>query len=77
MAYKYRSSRKKVCQFCKEGTKYIDYKNVAILKKYTTEKGKILPRRVTGCCAKHQRKLSTAIKRARYIAIMPFVAITI
>ena len=62
---------KKVCVFCgKEST--IDYKDVAKLKRYVSERGKILPRRITGNCAKHQRALTVAIKRARHIALMPY-----
>ncbi|MCR4996040.1 MAG: 30S ribosomal protein S18 [Butyrivibrio sp.] len=65
--------RKKVCVFCgKDNT--IDYKDVAKLKKYVSERGKILPRRITGNCAKHQRELTSAIKRARHLALMPYVA---
>ena len=64
--------RKKVCQMC--AGKTVDYKDVAIVSKYINEKGKILPRRATGTCAKHQRQLTTAIKRARQIALLPFVA---
>jgi len=64
--------RRKVCVFC--GKETIDYKDVAKLKKYVSERGKILPRRITGTCAKHQRELTTAVKRARHIAIMPYVA---
>ena len=66
--------RKKVCVFCAEKNAVIDYKDVAKLKKYTSERGKILPRRITGNCAKHQRALTVAIKRARHVAIMPYVA---
>jgi len=66
--------KKKVCVFCgsQEGAGVIDYKDVAKLKKYISERGKILPRRVTGTCAAHQRALTTAIKRARQIALLPF-----
>ena len=65
--------RKKVCVFCgKENV--IDYKDTATLKKYVSERGKILPRRITGTCAKHQRALTVAIKRARHVALMPYVA---
>ena len=65
--------RKKVCVFC--GTdNVIDYKDTAKLKKYVSERGKILPRRITGTCAKHQRALTVAIKRARHVALMPYVA---
>ena len=66
--------RKKVCQFCADKAESIDYKNVDILNKYVTERGKILPRRVTGTCAMHQRALTTAIKRARVVALMPYSA---
>ena len=63
--------RKKVCVFCgKENT--IDYKDAAKLKRYVSERGKILPRRITGNCAKHQRALTSAVKRARHLAIMPY-----
>ncbi len=66
--------KKRVCTFCAEKTNTIDYKDANKLKKYVSERGKILPRRVTGNCAKHQRKVTTAIKRARHIAILPYVA---
>jgi small subunit ribosomal protein S18 len=69
-----RRPRKKVCQFCQEKTTHIDYKDLGRLKKYTTERGKILPRRITGACAKHQRMVTRAIKRARSIALLPYVA---
>ena len=65
-------TRKKVCQFCADRAEFIDYKDVAKLKKCMTERSKILPRRVTGCCAYHQRELTTAIKRARNMAILTF-----
>ena len=64
--------RKKVCIFCGKDN-VIDYKDSAKLKKFVSERGKILPRRITGNCAKHQRELTTAIKRARQFAIMPYV----
>ena len=64
--------RKKVCIFCVEKTETIDYKDVAKLKKYVTEKGKMLPRRMTGVCAAHQRILANAIKNARMVALLPF-----
>ena len=66
--------RKKVCQFCADNSEAIDYKDVEKLKKYVTERGKILPRRITGTCAKHQRELTTAVKRARIVALLPYVA---
>ncbi|MCM1285506.1 MAG: 30S ribosomal protein S18 [Acetobacter sp.] len=69
-----RKSRKKVCVFCVEKVEEIDYKDVTRLKRFVSERAKILPRRVTGTCAKHQRELTTAIKRARHIAILPYSA---
>ncbi len=69
-----RKSRRKVCQFCVDKCEYIDYKDASKLKRYTSERAKILPRRVTGTCAKHQRELTIAIKRARQIAILPYSA---
>ena len=68
-----KTSRKKVCGFCADKLEAIDYKDINRLKKYITEKGKILPRRQTGTCAKHQRELATAIKRARFMALIPYV----
>jgi small subunit ribosomal protein S18 len=65
--------RKKVCVFCGKDN-VIDYKDTAKLKKYVSERGKIFPRRITGTCAKHQRALTVAIKRARHVALMPYVA---
>ena len=65
--------RKKVCVFCGKEHPEADYKDVVKLKKYISERGKILPRRITGNCAKHQRALTVAIKRARHVALMPYV----
>ncbi len=65
--------RKKVCAFCVDNIKDIDYKEVDKLRKFLSERGKILPRRITGNCAKHQRQLTRAIKRARIMALLPFV----
>jgi len=65
--------RKKVCVFCGKDHGEIDYKDTIKLKKYISERGKILPRRITGNCAKHQRALTVAIKRARHVALMPYV----
>lgn len=65
--------KKKVCAFCVAGEKTIDYKDVAKIRKYITEKGKILPRRQTGVCSYHQREICTAIKTARNIALLPYV----
>ncbi|MBW2172307.1 MAG: 30S ribosomal protein S18 [Deltaproteobacteria bacterium] len=66
--------RRKVCRFCADTSLAIDYKDPRTLRFFTTERGKIIPRRVSGNCAKHQRKLTTAIKRARTIALMPYAA---
>ena len=69
-----RRPRKKVCSFCVDKVENIDYKDVAKLRRYTTERGKILPRRISGNCAKHQRQVTVAINRARNIALLPFTA---
>ena len=66
--------RRKVCAFCVDKVETIDYKDVARLRRHLSERGKILPRRVTGTCARHQRALTVAIKRARQIALLPYVA---
>jgi len=66
--------RKKICQFCADKAESIDYKDVDKLKKYVTDRGKILPKRITGTCAMHQREVTTAIKRARIVALLPYVA---
>lgn len=66
--------RKKVCAFCADKIEHIDYKDVPRLRKFISERAKILPRRITGSCAKHQRQLTTAIKRARHIAILPYIS---
>ena len=65
--------RKKVCSFCVDKIDYIDYKDSVKLRRFLSERGKILPRRTTGTCAKHQRQLTTAIKRARHLALLPYV----
>ena len=65
--------RKKVCIFCADKVDFIDYKDSAKLRKFISERGKILPRRISGTCALHQRELNTAIKRARNMALLPFV----
>ena len=65
--------RKKVCVFCADTTQVIDYKDANLLRKYISERGKILPRRITGNCAKHQRALTVAVKRARQIALIPYL----
>ena len=69
-----RRPRKKVCSFCVDKVEQIDYKDVAKLRRYITERGKILPRRISGNCAKHQRQVTVAIKRAHNIALLPFTA---
>ena len=66
--------RKKVCQFCAEKIEHIDYKDTARLRKYISERSKILPRRITGTCAKHQRQVTIAVKRARQVALLPYVS---
>ena len=66
--------RRQVCQFCVDKVSYIDYKDTAKLKRFLSERSKILPRRTTGTCAIHQRELTTAIKRARQIALLPYVS---
>lgn len=74
MINKKRGRRKKrVCAFCAEKTNTVDYKDVPKLRKFISERGKILPRRITGNCAKHQRVLTIAIKRSRHVALMPYV----
>ncbi|MBE6830078.1 30S ribosomal protein S18 [Clostridium sp. KNHs216] len=67
-----RKTRKKVCGFCVDRVESIDYKDVAKLRRFISERAKILPRRVTGTCAHHQRELTIAIKRARHLALLPF-----
>ena len=69
-----RRIKKKVCAFCADKNLVIDYKDSDKLKKYVSEKGKILPRRVTGLCARHQREMTLAVKRARHIALLPYTA---
>ena len=69
-----RRPRKKVCAFCVDKAEHIDYKDVAKLRRYLSERAKIVPRRVTGTCARHQRELTVAIKRARQTALLPYVS---
>jgi len=69
-----RKGRKKVCAFCIDRAEFIDYKDVGKLRKCISERAKILPRRVTGTCARHQRELTTAIKRARHLAFLPYTS---
>lgn len=70
---KFRKMRKKVCTMCANKELVLDYKNYDQMKKFVNEKGKILPRRATGACAKHQRDITLAVKRARHIAVLPFI----
>lgn len=65
-------SRRKMCRFCADDAVVLDYKNPSLLKNFITERGKLIPRRISGNCAKHQRKLSVAVRRARMIALVPF-----
>lgn len=67
-----RMYRRRVCVFCTNDVKYIDYKNVGLLKRYVSDKGKIKARRATGVCARHQRSLAQAIKRARFVGFLPY-----
>jgi len=67
-----RRQRRKVCAFCADKVEVIDYKDVGRLRKFITERGKILPKRMSGTCAKHQRELTTSIKRARHLAFLPY-----
>ena len=66
--------KKKICSFCVDKVETIDYKELTKIRRYTTERGKILPRRISGNCAKHQRRVTLAIKRARIVALLPFTA---
>lgn len=69
-----RRSRRRVCRFCVDKATYVDYKDTAKLRNYINERGKILPRRVSGNCAKHQRMLTEAVKRSRMVALLPYTA---
>lgn len=69
-----RKPKKKVCQFCVDKVQSIDYKDTAKLRRFVSERSKILPRRITGTCAKHQRQLTVAVKRARHVALLPYVS---
>ena len=68
---------KKICKFTENKVKYIDYKDVKLLQRYVTEQGKIIPKRITGTSSKYQRQLSIAIKRARHMALLPYVSDTV
>ena len=72
MAEFQKNQRQKKCQFCAENNDFIDYKDTQLLRKYTTDRGKIKPRRVTGACSQHQRDIANAIKRARVMALIPY-----
>jgi small subunit ribosomal protein S18 len=67
--------RKKICRFCTDSSLRIDYKDYRLLRTFLTERGRIIPRRISGNCAKHQRELTIAIKRARHVALLPFTAL--
>ena len=67
-----RKPRRKVCSYCADKVEFIDYKDAPKLRRYISERGKIVPRRISGCCAKHQRQVTNAIKRARFIALLPY-----
>ena len=67
-----RKSRRRVCSFCVDKVEHVDYKDTARLRRYISERGKIMPRRISGNCAKHQRQVTVAIKRSRHVALLPF-----
>lgn len=71
--YSFKPKKKRTCQFCTKGAQPVNYKDEKTLRKYISERGKILPRRMTGACAKHQREIVNAINRARHVAILPYV----
>jgi small subunit ribosomal protein S18 len=77
MAKRRAIQKKRVCRFCADTELVIDYKDPKTLKYFTTERGKIIPQRISGNCAKHQRRVTTAIKRARQMALLPFIAQTV
>lgn len=72
--FKNKKAKKKVCAFCADKSAVIDYKDTAKLRRFTSERAKILPRRVTGTCSRHQREITIAIKRARYVALLPYTS---
>jgi small subunit ribosomal protein S18 len=65
---------RKTCPICEAGSRYVDYKDDRTLSRFITERGKILPRRISGTCARHQRQIGTAVKRGRYLALLPYIA---
>ncbi len=67
-------AQRKTCPICESGSRFVDYKDDRLLTRFITERGKILPRRISGMCARHQRQIGTAIKRARYLALLPYIA---
>jgi len=69
-----RRSKRRVCSFCVDKVEHVDYKDIARLRRYISERGKIMPRRISGNCAKHQRQVTLAFKRARHVALLPFTA---
>lgn len=69
-----RRSKRRVCSFCVDKVEHVDYKDTARLRRYISERGKIMPRRISGNCAKHQRQVTLAIKRSRHVALLPFTA---
>ena len=69
-----RRSKRRVCSFCVDKVEHVDYKDIARLRRYISERGKIMPRRISGNCAKHQRQVTLAIKRSRHVALLPFTA---
>jgi small subunit ribosomal protein S18 len=77
MTVKKEIKAKKVCRFTQSGIKYIDYKNVKLIQRYVTEQGKIIPKRITGTSSRYQRQLALAIKRARHMALLPYVSETV
>ena len=76
-AFRRRTGRRKVCRFCADKDSHIDYKDARGLGNYLTERGKIIPSRITGTCSRHQRQLTTAIKRARTVALLPYTVTTV
>ncbi len=68
------AAQRKTCPVCESGSRHVDYKDDRLLTRFITERGKILPRRISGMCARHQRQVGTAIKRARYLALLPYIA---
>ncbi len=68
------AAQRKACPVCESGSRFVDYKDDRLLTRFITERGKILPRRISGMCARHQRQIGTAIKRARFLALLPYIA---